>query len=193
MLTDIHLSCVNRETFLKYQGDIVSPKDMHTALIKYPVTNTTYILANTTHAPFKRKFDVPKLSVRSVHEYAYGVDGNVELYHHTSLKKVGTHEKLWFHPPPRLASNATVSEATIHKAATTGHEKIKAWSAAIPPFPSFPPHIHKCLTAFLLSFTLKGLIRHPPQLNTRPFPKKASGSQTMTCRRTRPPWNRRRS
>ena len=129
----LSFSFVNRETYLKYQGDIVSPKDMHTALIKYPVTNTTYILANTTHAPFKRKFDVPKLSVRSVHEYVYGADGNVELYHHTSLKKIGTHEKLWFHPPPSLTPNATAAEAKIHKAATTGHEKILAWSATTAP------------------------------------------------------------
>ena len=78
--------------FLKLDGDITSPRQMFEAAKAYPIANTTFILADTTHAGLSAKFNIPKLSVQSVHVYEYNENGNVELYHHTGLKKRGMYK-----------------------------------------------------------------------------------------------------
>jgi hypothetical protein len=87
-------------TCLRFNGGIVSPRDLFDAAVEYPVANTSFILADTSHPDFGAKFNIPKLAVRPVHEYVYGCDGNFELYHHTGLKRRGIYEKLWFSPHP---------------------------------------------------------------------------------------------
>ena len=100
---------------------------MFLASAQYPIANTTYILADTSHPGFKTKFDPPRLGVRAVHVYIYGADGNVEPLHHTGITQPGTYEKLWFNRPPDLTPNASQAEQTAHKIATASHARVSAW------------------------------------------------------------------
>jgi hypothetical protein len=120
---------VGWNNYLRCDGDIVCPRDMFEAASTYPVANTSYILADTSHPGFKTKFNVPRLGVRSVHVHVYGEDGNVELYHHTGIKKPGMHEKIWFTPPPDIPPGATQAATTEHRLAIKSHSKVAAWFA----------------------------------------------------------------
>ena len=115
------------DKYLLNDGDIISPRDMFDAAIAYPVANTSFIIADTSHSGFATKFNAPTLSVRAVHEYAYNEDGNVELYHHSGLKKKGIYEKLWFTSPPPLPPHPSQEARAEYKRASLSHKKIEKW------------------------------------------------------------------
>ena len=112
--------------YLRFKGDIITPRDMYNATVEYGPTNTAAILANTTHKAVG-KFNIPKLGVRQVHVYVYRFDGDVELYHHTGLKKAGMYERLYFNSPSPISDDASNEDKRSFQLAFKNYLKIKNW------------------------------------------------------------------
>jgi hypothetical protein len=86
---------------------------MYHVTVEYGSISTAEILANTSHKDVGI-FNIPKLGVGQVHVYVYRCDGDVELYHHSGLKKAGMYERLYFDSPSPIPNDASNEDKRLY-------------------------------------------------------------------------------
>jgi hypothetical protein len=165
------------EKYLRFNGDIINPTDMFNATSKYAPINTSVILANTSHAPI-RKFTVPTLKVRQVHSYVYLQNGDVEVYHHTGVKKPGMYEKMHFNKPLPLDDKADPHERQMHRVAEKNYKKIIDWFASNKPVIT-PGTVHEVYTPV---YNLSGKANKPEPRNVYKTKESAGTYEAMVAK-----------
>jgi hypothetical protein len=67
--------------------------------------------------------------VRQVHNYVYLKCGDVEMFHHTGIKKPGMYERMYFNPPvlPCGHDDNEITSKQWYAMASANHQKINKW------------------------------------------------------------------